>query len=190
MKGTGKAGIWIRGKLETDDLTKFGKVATAAHNDTGTDYKDMVVWLSSGGGELGAIWIGQIIHDFGMQTYVYENTHCDSICALIWLAGSKRWVHQTSQINWHHPHWRNNYNSRNLTPDQLEGLLWANGVAGLYLGRLGFDMNAAQWLLSDKLVPLTPELAKEIHLEYMVVQRWVCAATTVLCLESRGRSAR
>jgi hypothetical protein len=48
MKGTGKPGILIHGKLETDDVEKFAKIADTIHNQTGADYKEIVVWLSSG----------------------------------------------------------------------------------------------------------------------------------------------
>ena len=51
------------------------------------------VVLDSLGGNVGAgLNIGREIHKRGFQTVVPANTECASMCGLIWLAGSTRWV--------------------------------------------------------------------------------------------------
>ena len=86
--------IAISGDIELGDDKKFNRVAL--------QYDDGVVVLESNGGNLSAaLEIGKSIHFKGFSTYVFDSSTCASSCALIWIAGLKRFVSKSSHIGFH-----------------------------------------------------------------------------------------
>ena len=86
--------IAISGDIKLGDDKKFNRVAL--------QYDDAVVVLESNGGNLSAaLEIGKSIHFKGFSTYVFDGSTCASSCALIWIAGLKRFVSKSSHIGFH-----------------------------------------------------------------------------------------
>ena len=132
----------------------------------------MVVWLHSRGGSIGALGIGDLIHDYGLQTYVPAGAECDSLCAYLWLAGSKRFVGYGAHIGFHMPH----PVTKVTTKDDRLMLT----MLGMYFGRMlganrertHINYDFAQWVVnagtSDKVLYLTRELADKFGID----SRW------------------
>lgn len=86
--------ISISGDIELGDDKKFNRIALG--------YDEAVVVLESKGGNLSAgLEIGKSIHLKGFSTYVFGGSTCASSCALIWIAGLKRYVSKSSHIGFH-----------------------------------------------------------------------------------------
>jgi hypothetical protein len=91
--GRDDAFIAISGDIAAGDLAKFKNIALA--------HDEAVVWLSSGGGlAVEAIEIGKIIRIKGYDTYVSEEP-CNSACALIWIAGRRRYLSEVGRVGFH-----------------------------------------------------------------------------------------
>lgn len=86
--------ISISGEIVAGDDVKFRRIAL--------QLDDAVVALSSGGGALvPALEIGKAIRLKGYATLVANGSTCVSACALIWVAGSKRYLTKSSSIGFH-----------------------------------------------------------------------------------------
>jgi len=97
----GKHAISLQGRIEPEDYRAVVSAARHIHELDAVPYNEVIVWLNSGGGDFAGLAIGEFINFNAMQTYVSPHASCDSLCAFIWLAGRKRWVHQTASIAWH-----------------------------------------------------------------------------------------
>lgn len=114
--------IGINGNIEEADADRFQELASTRNN--------VVVMLRSGGGKMApAIRIGEMIKAKGYTTIVKD--YCASACALIWLAGSKRFMTASAHIGLHQAY--------NIT-GQADGT--GNAILGSYLTRLGLDYSA------------------------------------------------
>jgi hypothetical protein len=114
--------IGINGGIEAADADRFQELASTRNN--------AMVFLRSGGGKMApAIRIGEIIKAKGYVTVVREV--CASACALIWLAGSKRFMTATARIGLHQAY---------TVTGQADGA--GNAILGSYLTRLGLSYSA------------------------------------------------
>ncbi|WP_397422255.1 hypothetical protein [Phenylobacterium sp.] len=86
--------ISIVGTLEASDVEKFRRLAVRAD-------KALVALKSPGGSTAAAIEIGRLIRLRGYSTLVFNGTECNSACALIWLAGERRYLSQSARIGFH-----------------------------------------------------------------------------------------
>jgi hypothetical protein len=161
----GKTAIWLRGHIVRDDTDKFKRLAFAVHEQMGMPYNEIVVLLNSDGGEVGALDIGEFIHLKEMQTSVYQNAECYSLCAWIWLAGIKRWIGRNAKIGFHMAHPALGLKTT------LKDHLMANSVIAMYLGRLGFSYDLLGWAINagENIALLTPALAAQFNIEYEVI---------------------
>lgn len=92
--GEGIELIAIEGTIATGDEEKFRRLSI--------QYDDAVVALSSEGGALlTAIEIGKMIRLKEFPTLVLENYECTSACALIWIAGSTRFLAPNGRVGFH-----------------------------------------------------------------------------------------
>lgn len=90
----GTGGITISGDIESADVERFRTVSLR--------YEKAFVVLDSPGGALRpAIEIGKLIRLRGYTTYVPREAVCTSSCALIWLAGSPRWLSARGRVGFH-----------------------------------------------------------------------------------------
>lgn len=120
--------VTIVGNIEPDDGNKFDE---ATKNPSG----DVVVVLDSIGGSVTAgINIGLKIYQRHWNTIV--DVKCNSTCALIWLAGSKRWAPENS-LGFHAVFRKSD--------GQVSGA--GNAIVGAYLDKLGFDLRTIYFLM-------------------------------------------
>ena len=114
----------LSGEIRLEDAETFQNYVSKKN------YKRIV--LSSGGGiVIAALSIGSIINDKKMETIVAENSTCASACALIWVAGVKRFAGRNSKIGFHAAYSNND--------NKLEVSSSANALIGAYLYKLGLS---------------------------------------------------
>jgi hypothetical protein len=90
--------IHINGDIEPGDSAKFDELVEK------NKITSAVVYLDSAGGiVVDGLKIGLAIRDKGFSTFVAADTYCVSVCAVIWMAGSERYVTDTSNIGFHGP---------------------------------------------------------------------------------------
>lgn len=119
---SGLPAIGINGPIEETDVEQFEALSSTRNN--------AVVLLRSGGGKMApAIRIGEMIKAKGYPTVVKD--FCVSSCALIWLAGSKRFMTPSARIGLHQA-----YNATG----QPDGM--GNAILGSYMTRLGLGYSA------------------------------------------------
>ena len=90
----GTALIFVFGEIETGDEAIFRRLSV--------EHPKAIVALDSNGGKLiSAIEIGKIVRLAGYATLVAEDFVCSSSCALIWLAGSPRYLEPAGKVGFH-----------------------------------------------------------------------------------------
>lgn len=114
--------IGIEGDIVSGDLERFRQISLR--------YPKAVVVLNSDGGLIyPAIEIGKIIKVMGYATAVRDNDVCASACALIWMAGSRRFASYSGNVGFHASY-------RNESGKPVESGA-ANALVGNYLTLLG-----------------------------------------------------
>lgn len=114
--------IIVKGAIQNGDLERFLSAVTSGD-------KISTVWLDSPGGSANeGLAIARIIHELKFNTYVHENSRCDSICSIMFLSGKRKLVTDTSKIGIHSAH------NRNTGAKDAD----ANTVIGWYMGKLGY----------------------------------------------------
>jgi len=117
----------IIGQIFEDDGRKF--------KDLSQNIKRAVVVLDSPGGSvLGGLEIGRSIKNNNYFTAVPNKTLCASSCALIWLAGTKRFAEDDSFIGFHAA-----YVYKNGKPVESGS---GNALVGAYLNQIGLTDSA------------------------------------------------
>jgi len=125
--------IVIDGIITLEDQANFTTAATASNSA-------VVVLNSQGGATLSALEMGKTIRLKGFATAIPENALCASACALMWLAGSPRFIGEGAHIGFHA-----SYIDRNGT---LEESGVANALVGAYLNQLGLSQKAVAFVTS------------------------------------------
>ena len=119
--------ISLIGDIKQGDADKFRALAAGTKADT--------VFLSSQGGSLSeAFEIGRIITVSNYTTVVIDDAWCSSACALIWIAGAKRYAQPRAHIGFHA-----GYTVDNGKPI-TSGM--ANALIGRYLTQLNLPADA------------------------------------------------
>lgn len=125
--------IHISGEIVEADVALFQRIALGS--------EDAIVVLDSSGGYLDpALKIGEIIRLKGFGTVVGNNQVCTSSCALIWVAGAKRFLTPTSRIGFHASYTVSNGNASET------GL--GNALVGRYLTLLNLPEKAIAFATS------------------------------------------
>jgi hypothetical protein len=103
--------------------------------------KRTFVYLTSRGGVLGpGLAIGKKIREYGFETVV--RNYCLSVCGLMWLAGTTRWVFEDAIIGFHAAFDEKPGQPKpEVSPD-------GNAIVGAYLARLGLSDKAIRYLTS------------------------------------------
>lgn len=123
----GKIVVHVSGSIEPGDENEFRRLSL--------EYSDALVVLTSSGGHLApAIEIGKMIRLAGYDTVVVSEAECASSCALIWVAGQRRWMAENARVGFHA-----SYRKENGLPVE-SGV--ANAMIGHYLTTLGFGPDA------------------------------------------------
>ncbi len=121
--------VAIIGEIELGDSERFSSLVTGLPN--------AVVGLESPGGNmLASIQIGEIIREKGFTTIVPDKMTCASGCALIWLAGARRYVWDTAKIGFHGA----------FDPETMEQSGLGNRMIGSYLDKLGLSSEAIAYM--------------------------------------------
>ncbi len=145
VKATDKMSfIYIKGPIVSSDLDKFRQVSI--------EHKEAIIVLESEGGELlPALEIGKIIRIAGYSTFI-DRADCVSSCALIWVAGSQRYLNTEGNVGFHASY-------RNIN-GKLEESGVANALIGNYLALLNLQENAVVFATSaspDEILWLTKD---------------------------------
>lgn len=124
--------ITIEGPIVIDDLSKFeGISSSSAEFSSGPT----VVMLNSPGGNLiTGLAIGETIRANRLSTAVMNGSECTSICALIWLAGTKRYLGTSAKVGFHAAY--------SGTEADAKEVGEANAFVGAYLSKLGLSYAA------------------------------------------------
>jgi hypothetical protein len=123
----GVEGIYITGEIFAPDETAFRELADR--------YPQAVVYLDSPGGELvPGIEIGKLVRERGYATVVLEQSTCNSACALIWLAGTPRYLQGSGNLGFHA--------SYSEEGGQLVETGVGNAIVGHYISQLGLEQDA------------------------------------------------
>jgi hypothetical protein len=93
---SGSSYISIIGEITSEDGTKFAQVIGTNH------ITNAVVLLDSPGGLVEpGLEIARMIKDKRFGTYVQSGDKCYSMCSIIWLSGSTRFVGRASVVGFH-----------------------------------------------------------------------------------------
>jgi len=114
--------IVLNGPIKDGDDARFRDIAASAG-------KAVVLLNSEGGSVAPALEMGRTIRLKGLSTSVPPDTLCASACALIWLAGSPRFLNETSHIGFHA--------SYTLTEGKPSESGVSNALVGAYLNQIG-----------------------------------------------------
>jgi hypothetical protein len=141
--------ITISGEIVLGDETRFDRLNFSSR---------MFVYLDSVGGNTSAgLAIANNIWARRLETVVA--TRCTSMCAIIWLAGSVRWVFSGAHIGFHAIYIADERTGKTrISPG-------GNAVVGAFLGKLGFSDLTIRRLTEaepDSMYWLTYEEAKEL----------------------------
>ena len=124
----GKAIITIEGAIASGDDDRFRSISL--------DHPSAFVVLRSDGGQIQpAIEIGETIREAGYETVVLSGDTCASACALIWVAGARRWLAADGRVGFHAGY-------RSEDGRTIESGV-ANAMIGHYLAQLGYPENAS-----------------------------------------------
>ena len=90
----GTEGIYLTGEIQASDGAAFRELAG--------QFANAMVFLESPGGDIvPAIEIGKLIRQHGYTTVVLADGTCTSSCALIWLAGTPRYLSPEGNLGFH-----------------------------------------------------------------------------------------
>jgi len=146
-KTPGRTFVAISGEITEADVEKFRRIAVK--------HDHAVVFLASSGGQtLAALEIGRLIRIKEYDTYVSNGAACNSACALIWIAGNKRFLAESARVGFHATYLNN---SGRPTESGV-----GNAVVGSYLSSLNLGRDAIVFATSappDKLNWLTVQNA-------------------------------
>lgn len=158
----GQRGILIRGPIESGDDNRFYELAGQADR--------AIVFLESPGGAVDAgISIGAEIAIRGFTTLVLDRDGCHSICAVIWVSGTRRYMSPNADISVHAAY-RLEANADGATDAAESGV--ANAKIGAYLNELGLSRAAIEYFTvarpGEPLLPLTPETAQMLDIDVYI----------------------
>lgn len=119
--------IFIEGEIRSGDEGHFRRLALSSDNA-------VIILAGPGGALVPALEIGKAIQVKGFATYVPDETQCTSACALIWVAGSPRYMASTANVGFHASYLDNN------GQPQETGL--GNAIVGRYLTLLNLPEKA------------------------------------------------
>lgn len=124
---SGEMMIALVGEITTGDAEKFRKLAIAHP-------KAFLLLGSNGGTIVEALEIGRMVRLQGYVTLVVRDAPCNSACALIWLAGSTRFLGEGAKVGFHASYYEEG--------GRLHESGVANALVGNYLNQLNLSERA------------------------------------------------
>ena len=147
----------IQGQIDEEDGKRF--------KDVTQNIKRAVVILDSPGGSvLGGLEIGRTIINNNYATSVPNKTLCASSCALIWLAGNKRFAEDDSFIGFHAA-----FVYKNGKPVESGS---GNALVGAYLNQIGLSDRAIVFVTNappEGITRLDKQLSQRYGISYSSV---------------------
>jgi hypothetical protein len=146
--------VTISGPITQADQEKFSTVIQHV--------TEAVVSLDSPGGSLIAgLEIGKKIRLRNYATFVADGSQCASVCALMWLGGTRRFLEPRAAVGFHAAYVVEGGNPRETGS--------GNALVGAYLTNLGLDENAVVYITQappDKITWLDEDAAKELGIRF------------------------
>lgn len=155
----GQKVILIRGPIEPGDDSRFYELAKQADR--------AIVFLELPGGAVDTgLSIGSEIAIKGFTTLVLDGDGCHSICAVIWVSGTRRYMSPNANISVHAAY-RLAANADGEPGAAESGV--ANANIGAYLNELGLSRVAIEYFTvarpDEPLLPITPEIAQLLDID-------------------------
>ncbi|MEP3596137.1 MAG: hypothetical protein ABJN15_07510, partial [Parvibaculum sp.] len=148
-----------RGPIQPGDDNRFFDLAEQAPRAT-------VLLESPGGDVTTGLSIGAGIAIRGYATLVLDGSGCHSICAVIWVAGQRRYMSPDAKISVHAA-----YRMRNDANGSVEASESgaANAQIGAFLNEVGLSHDAIRYFTfagpSDDLLQITPYVAQALSID-------------------------
>jgi hypothetical protein len=160
--------------LIENDLTE-GTAKTVADFVRENHVTSAVVWLDSPGGLFDeGIAIARLVRQYNFETYVGDGWECTSMCAVIWLAGSKRYYTGKAKIGFHGVYLSEVDKQGNLKKNgKVRPTSGGNAVLGAFFGQLGLGDEAIRKLTEaspDEMFWLNTKNVQEIGIN---AERWM-----------------
>ncbi|MBM1221116.1 hypothetical protein JQU17_12855 [Ponticoccus sp. SC2-23] len=154
--------ILVRGPIEEGDDSRFFEIAEETPRAT-------VVLESPGGIVSTGISIAAEIAIREYTTLVLDGSGCHSICAIMWVAGGRRYMSPDADISVHAA-----YRMRNSTDGSVEtsesGM--ANAQIGAFLNEIGLSADAIRYFTfagpNEELLDITPEIAQALSIDVYI----------------------
>lgn len=159
---SGEKFILISGPIEEGDDSSFFEIAEESPAAT-------VLLESPGGLVTTGLSIAAEIRIRGYKTFVGDGPGCHSICAIMWVAGTQRYMTPDAYMSVHAA-----YRTRSATTGNLETSESgsSNAMIGAFLNEVGLTYNAIGYFTfagpNDDLLPLTPEIAQALSIDVYV----------------------
>lgn len=158
----GQTTILVRGPIEEGDDDQFFEVAELSPS--------AIVYLESPGGSVPAgISIASEIALRGYTTLVLDGPGCHSICAVMWVAGVRRYMSPEADISVHAA-----YRMRSDANGGVEATEsgMANAQIGAFLNEIGLSADAIRYFTfagpSEELLSITPEIAQLLSIDVFI----------------------
>jgi hypothetical protein len=150
--------VWIKGEIDQYDYGRFYDAVRGIPPGGATVNLD-----SPGGNVQAGLDIGNYIHGYSFATKVDAGSFCTSICAAIWLAGTRRFIEAGAYIGFH---------STSLAEERSDQ---GNQVMRGYYQNMGLRKDIIDVLLSydPKTINwLTVEMSKVLGITYEVQEKY------------------
>lgn len=147
----------LSGDIEVGDWWKFVRLLKRHPSTTG-------VWLRSEGGSADdGLAIARHVYEHRLDTMVTDA--CHSVCTIIFLAGSERYLTVDARLTVHSA-----YKQRAdwVVEDHL-----ANGTVAWFIGHMGYPLPIAKlWVstASNEMAPITLEMNDKLKLGFTVIK--------------------
>jgi uncharacterized protein YecT (DUF1311 family) len=154
--------ILVRGPIEEGDDRRFFSIADETPNA-------MVLLESPGGLVTPGISIAAEIAIRDYTTFVSDGPGCHSICAIMWVAGARRYMTPHADISVHAAYrTRNDANGGFETSESGA----ANAQIGGFLNEIGLSFDAIRYFTfagpSEELLDITPEIAQALSIDVYI----------------------
>ena len=154
--------ILVRGSIEEGDDSRFFDIAEETPH--------AIVFLESSGGLVSTgISIAAEIAIRDYTTLVLDGSGCHSICAIMWVAGVRRYMSPDADISVHAA-----YRMRNSADGSIETSEsgTANAQIGAFLNEIGLSADAIRYFTfagpSEDLLDITPEMAQALSIDVYI----------------------
>jgi hypothetical protein len=154
--------ILIRGPIEDGDDIRFFEIAE--------ETPGAIVFLESPGGLVSTgISIAAEIAIREYTTLALDGSGCHSICAIMWVAGERRYMSPDADISVHAA-----YRKRNSADGRVETSEsgTANAQIGAFLNEIGLSADAIRYFTfagpSEELLDITPKIAQTLSIDVYI----------------------